>query len=607
MAHEKVMEKSYSIKEESLFEFLQNSNATFLLYIIIIAGIISAIYAIFTLNSNIAYIAYCFFGFCLFLCIGLLIGERQHIDTKDNIIENSSNKSYMLNMGYEVKKFYGNAVKSGFTKNKIRPLLLDAEKIKRHGLILATIGAGKSVLMKGLIEQHALLGGGALVIDGKGTAEFAKDIYGLMVSIGREDDFVHINFLDMDNTHTINPLLSGSHLAIHEILISLLEGEENEWKAKQKEFMKSILKLLVWKRDHENLKLDFSVLAEYLTLSRLVDEALNYRIHAYKSTEIQDFVQFVSGSLNINYNEFLEEESKEFIQEVKKQASNTDLQGVYDASMSAQAWRGIITNLKSDYGRVFNTQTPDISMWEAVQRNKILFVTLPTMASDTTPKELGRLILGLVKNVADEKARKAKEPEIPFLVLADEIGSYIVEGFGRLMSKSRALGISVWPIFQSYAQIDVIGKMLSGESSERKELIDVIGTHILMKNMNPEVSKFYSEFVPKIKFLEKSYSQRRDYVKGQMSVEQQYNLKEEEALLHSEVVGMNNGEMMMFIDGKMQRAIAQAETSLLTKGRKTTYEGNDMSKPLPLTQYMPKKEFFAIMEEYKDLLESKVA
>lgn len=74
---------------------------------------------------------------------------------------------------------------------------------------MATIGAGKSVLMKGLVEQYTLLGGGMMIVDGKGTDEFAKEIYGLVASLSREDDFVFLNFLDMDNTHTINPLLSG--------------------------------------------------------------------------------------------------------------------------------------------------------------------------------------------------------------------------------------------------------------------------------------------------------------------------------------------------------------------------------------------------------------
>ena len=94
------------------------------------------------------------------------------------------------------------------------------------------------------------------------------------------------------------------------------------------------------------------------------------------------------------------------------------------------------------------------------------------MASDTTPKELGRLILGLLKGVAAEKAEKSVEPKIPFLCWFDEIGSYIVEGFGRLMSKSRSLGIGIIAIFQSPSQIDQVGKTVGSESLERREIID---------------------------------------------------------------------------------------------------------------------------------------
>ncbi|WP_095299213.1 TraM recognition domain-containing protein [Helicobacter sp. 12S02232-10] len=377
----------------------------------------------------------------------------------------------------------------------------------------------------------------------------------------------------MDHTHTINPLLSGGVLVLYEILIALLEGEENEWKAKQK---------------------------EYMTLSKLVREALDYRDCAYKSNAIVDFIQYVSSSIAIDYKVFLSDRSAEFDQKALKQAENTDLQGVYDASMAAQAWRGIITNLKSDYGRVFNTQTPDISMWEAVQRNKILFVTLPTMASDTTPKELGRLILGLIKGVADEKARKAKEPDIPFVVLADEVGSYICDGFGRLMSKSRALGIAMWLIFQSFAQLDVVGKLLSGQSAERQEIASVIGTHILMKNTDPEATKYYQDFALKKVVMEKSYSERRDYAKGQIGPEQNFSSKEIPAFEHSDIVKMNNGEMIVLSDGQMYKAIAQAESSLLESGKKITYEGNQVTKPLPISEYLSKKDFFKIMNEFKN-------
>ncbi|MDR1285360.1 MAG: TraM recognition domain-containing protein [Campylobacteraceae bacterium] len=596
---EHLQERVYVPDRENFKSLVQTKNSLRALIIFVaIIGIICTIVYIVKPSFAIDYGMKA--SLILLLCAvgAIIMGRDKNTNINENITPNTPDKKYLLSLGTEVKKFYGSASKTSKAEgNLIRPLLLDAEKIKRHGLIMATVGAGKTVLMKGLVEQQAILGGGGLVIDGKGTAEFAKEIFGLFASIGREDDFIHINFLDMNNTHTLNPLLAGNALALYEILISLLIGEENEWKEKQKEFMKSILKLLVWKRDNEGLRLDFGVLAVYLTLDRLVREALNYRHLAYKFTVIEDFVQFVSGSIGFDYNDFIKGSGDEFEKEVKENGRNTKLQGVYDASMSAQAWRGVITNLKSDYGRVFNTQYPTISMWEAVQRNKFIFVTLPTMASDTTPKELGRLILGLIKGVAAEKAEKAVEPEIPFLVLADEIGSYIIEGFGRLMSKSRALGISVWPIFQSPAQIDQVGKIVGSESLERREIIDVTGTHILMKNIHPETTDFYARMLKETKFIDTDYTEKRKNAKGPISAEKHFKIEKEAAIKHDEVIGMNSGEMMVITDGKLYRAIAVTETSLAKEGKKTTYKGKNLEAKIPLTEYMPKTVFLGIMQE----------
>lgn len=524
------------------------------------------------------------------LLIGLLFSEEK-IDKKEAIIRNEPNQKYLLNLGNEVKKFYGDAVKSAKApNNQTRPVLVNAETVKRHFLCMATIGAGKSVLMKGLIEQYALLGGGCLIVDGKGTDEFAREIYGLVASVGREDDFVYLNFLDMNNTHTINPLLSGSALSIYEILTALLIGEENEWKAKQKEFMKTILKLMIYKRDNEpDFMFDFSALTEMMSLTTLIKEAIKYKHLATKSNAIADFVKFVSSSIDKDYNDFLEgnPNDEKWVKEMMDGAKGEG-QGVYDVSMSVGAWRSVITNLSSDYGRIFNTPTPNISLWEATQRNKIIFVTLPTMDSDTTPKELGRLILGLIKGVAAQKAKDAEEPQIPFCCFLDELGSYVVEGFGRLESKSRSLGISIFPFFQSPAQIDAVGQ----GDLERREIIDVTGVHILMKNMHPETTEFYAKFAAKINVLKKNYNERKEMTKGQGSTEDSYQIEEKEAIIHDEVVNMNNGEMCIFANGKLHRTVAKAETTLLTEGKKITYDGK-----IPLTEYVPKKEFFTRIEE----------
>lgn len=511
-------------------------------------------------------------------------------DTKEAIIPNVADKDYLLCLGTEVKKFYGDAVKSGkVSNNRLRPLLINAETMKRHFLCMATIGAGKSVLMKGLIEQYTLLGGGMMIVDGKGTDEFAKEIYGLVASLGREDDFVYLNFLDMDNTHTINPLLSGGALSIYEILIALLIGEENEWKEKQKEFMKCVLKLMVYKRDNEkDFVFDFSSLTNMMSLTTLVKEAINYKHLAISNVGIMDFVKYVSSTIEVDINDFLKgnKDDKKWVEEMMKKTSGEG-QGIYDVSVCVGAWRNVLTNLSSDYGRIFNAPNPDISLWEATQRNKIIFVTLPTMDSDTTPKELGRLLLGLIKGVAAQKAKFAKEPKIPFTCFLDELGSYVIEGFGRLESKSRSLGISIFPFFQSPAQIDVVAK----NDYERKEIIDVTGVHILMKNMHPETTEFYAKMVEKIKVMSRDFVKRRDGAKGAGATEDSYKVEEKDAIEHNEVVNMNNGEMIIFANGKLHRAIAQAESSLLSMGKKTTYQGMSDEK-IPLTQYVNKKEFF---------------
>lgn len=609
------LEERFFIPDRETFRsiFIRDEMFRFWIYLIAIAGIFSSILILIGKGGYTAdFIARTSISIIVLTACGLYISRnKEGIKENENITVNEpTTKPYMLNIGFEAKKLYGSAVKTGKRPNNlVRPLLLNAEQFKRHMLIMATIGAGKTVFMKGMIEQQLKIGGGGLCVDGKGTAEFAKEIYGLCVALGREDDFIHINFLDMDNTHTINPLLAGNAEALYEILIALLAGEENEWKAKQKEFMKNILKLCVWRRDNEGLALDFSVLSEYMTLQKIVKDALKYREFAYESTAIKDYVMFASSSIGIDYNEFLTKHGEAFKKQCMEASGNTDLQGVYDASMSAQAWRGIITNLSSDYGRVFNSQHPTISMWEAVQRNKFIFVTLPTMASDTTPKDLGRLILGLIKGVSAEKAEKAVEPKIPFVCWFDEAGSYIIEGLGRLMSKSRSLGISIIPIFQSVSQINAVGKLVGNESTELTEIKDVTGTHILMKNINPEATEFYSKLIDEKKYIDMDYVDRREGIKGSISVEDRYKVEKEQAIKHKEVIAMNNGEMIVFNDGKMYRAVSITETSLAF-GAKITFEAKDMNAPIPITEYIPKGQF--LKEAYQiyknlDMAENEVA
>lgn len=620
--HEKLQERVYKPKRTTFLEFFKkNSFFNMLIKSTIFLGVLTTIYSMYFYYEHGLFEKY-FTYFSLSIAIATAIilffnkQEKKHLN--ENLVENTSENEYLLSLGKEVKDFYGDAKKSSFSNNIKRQILYNSEKFKRHMMILATIGAGKTYLMKGLAEQQIILGGGSFIIDGKGTSEFAKEMYALSCLYGREKDFIHINLLDMDNTHSINPLQSGSVNSLYEILISLLIGEEDQWKAKQKEFMKNVLKLLVYKRDYENQDLNFSVLTEYMSLSKLLNEAILYKDDAKRDSSLLDFIKFVASSIAIDYNEFLNhniqidytadkhlypkgriiEQENAFL---KKAFSNINggekIQGVYDASVSINAWRGVITTLGSDYKNVFNAKDPTTSLWEVIQHNKILFVTLPTMDSDTTPKELGRLMLGLLKGVAQQKAKLAIQPKIPFLAMFDEIGSYIINGFGLLMSKCRSLGISIIPIFQSFAQIDVVD---NGKGLETKQMLDVTGTLIVMKVTSSDVTDMINKKIKQNRFLDRTYQEKRKGSSGQANAEDSFQVLQEDAIKHYEVEKMNSGEMLVVTDGEIYKAIANAERNVLEKGKVVTYEGKDLTKKIPLTQYMNKEEFFKQINKNKN-------
>ena len=66
---------------------------------------------------------------------------------------------------------------------------------------------------------------------------------------------------------------------------------------------------------------------------------------------------------------------------------------------------------------------------------------------------------------------------------------------------------------------------------------------------------------------------------------------------------MNNGEMMVFSDGKMYRACAVTER-FMNKGKKITYEGKNMDIKIPLTQYVPKEHFLRDMTKIYNQLKN---
>jgi hypothetical protein len=110
------------------------------------------------------------------------------------------------------------------------------------------------------------------------------------------------------------------------------------------------------------------------------------------------------------------------------------------------------------FGQVFNTYTPEIDMTDIVSNNKCLYVMLPTMGKDQAALNLGKMMLSDLRTAVYniQGMTQDKRPNPPFLVFADEMGSYVMQGIARLFEQARSAGICMIPAFQTFANLRAI-------------------------------------------------------------------------------------------------------------------------------------------------------
>jgi len=526
----------------------------------------------------------------------MLLGYMLSIDKEDEknspLVENRKENEYHLNMATVVKKFLGSGRQSLHKSNLAdKYILLSTETVKRMGAIIGTTGSGKTVQLKGMLEQQTALGGGWCAFDAKGTIDELKNIYALVGKYGRLDELFVLNFSNSKNTHSINFFNAGSAMMLKEIMASLIESSEDKWRKVDEDFIGAILKVLVYKRDNENFILTFSEIKKYLTTHKLLEVAWKYR--KVNNPLIDDFISYICTKIEVDAEQFkkVKESNKEFRAMCYKNANNSKLQGVYEIGLASGNWESILTTLGSNYGNIFNASEPDVDLFEIVQNNKMLWIVLPTMESEETARRLGKLFLGIIKSVADKKIKTSYEPKIPFLFLLDEFGSFGIVGFGLFMSKARALGMSVWLYFQSISQLDVID---GGKGLERKQILNICNTFGIMKNNDAELAKELSSLVPEEVFLDKEYKEKK-FWRNRAETDSEYRFTKEskDAFRAHNFSKLKDGEMYCFVGDQSYKAVSTAPSDF-----NLTYQKFNTEVEFPLVEVFPKERLKEELREF---------
>lgn len=325
----------------------------------------------------------------------------------------------------------------GYTRDNAMPLDIEDNFLQRHTAIIGQSGVGKTTLGEYLLWQQVCRGGGYVFIDAKLDADTRDKLAFMMQLVGRADDFYVLNVDQPQNSHTYNPILKGDSDEVASRLLNLLPSAENSPGA---DFFRQqamyALTVLTGALKSAKRRYNFNDLAILMQSDRALDSLMRL--------PMEDGVKM---SLEVFLNQFRKKD---------KNGTTIDVDKVKN-TLGGMSGR-IAQFAQGKFGEVFNTYTPEIDLTDIVRNNKCLYVMLPTMGKDQAALNLGKMILSdlrtAVYNV--QGLKKELRPKPPFLIFADEMGSYVMQGIARLFEQARSAGICMIPAFQTFANLRAI-------------------------------------------------------------------------------------------------------------------------------------------------------
>lgn len=325
----------------------------------------------------------------------------------------------------------------GFTKDKLEQLRIRDQFMVRHTAIIGQSGVGKTTLGEYLLWQQILRGGGFIFIDAKLDAETRDKLAFMMRVAGRASEFQVLNVDDPANSNSYNPILEGDADEVSSRLLNLLPSAENspgaDFFRQQAGYALTVLTGALKSAKRRYHMLDISIL---LQSDRALESLLRLPMEDGPRRTLEIFL-----------NQFRKKD---------KTGNPIDVDRL---KTTFGGLAGRISNFaQGKFGDVFNTYTPEIDLTRTVTRNMGLYCMLPTMGKDNAALSLGKMILSDLRTAVYrvQALRPEMRPNPPFLVFADEMGSYVMSGIARLFEQARSAQIMMMPAFQTFANLRTV-------------------------------------------------------------------------------------------------------------------------------------------------------
>ena len=328
---------------------------------------------------------------------------------------------------------------------------------RTHILYLGTTGAGKTEGLKSMVTNALTWASGFVYIDGKADTDLWSSLSSLVRRFGRDDDLLVLNYMTGNSdtkapSNTMNPFSSGSASYLTNMLVSLMpnaEGDNAMWKERAVALVASLMPVMTWKRDNQELPMSVSTIRSALNLDAVIRLSRDPAVPDHLKAGVKGYLDTLPGYIDAAF----DDDGKEKPVGPDNPGADTTTPRQQHGYLAMQFTRSL-QSLGDDYGYIFDTQAADVDMLDVVLNRRILIVLIPALekSSDETAN-LGKIVAATIKGMMGSTLGSTVEGEsatvienkvttsaTPFMTVFDEVGYYTAQGMAVMAAQARSLG-----------------------------------------------------------------------------------------------------------------------------------------------------------------------
>lgn len=354
-----------------------------------------------------------------------------------------------LNLRSSKKLIKKDGLLIGYRTDSGKPVYLPDDMLSRHVLTQGGSGFGKTELAKLVGIQQIMRGGGLLYVDAKLDSDDLNTFYQFATWAGRAQDLMVINPGNAAESHTYNPILYGDEDEVADRILALIPASEDNpgadhYRQAAKQGLATLIGALKACGTAYNF-IDLSILITNQHPLQELEDKMRRTIPHHRATK--------------NLSLFLEQYKGGFGQ--SDQTHN--LQSQINIKRLKEMFGGIGSRLHAfgtgSFEGVTSSYSPEVKMYEAMRDNKIIYLRLPTMGKPEASFAFAKMALADFRtSLSWFQVNKGERPNPVFLALFDEFASYAMRSMDQPFEQGRSAGVSLWPLFQTYGQLDKVSR-----------------------------------------------------------------------------------------------------------------------------------------------------